>query len=181
MRRLILSTTAIMLLQQQLRLNGSFTHRLQAEGRPCAYAVLDISQDGDQVIVRARVASTTSTLTLDRQHKANASLLARHLEAAVNGCPLAGLPDQLEAELQSRTEAVLQLAVRRRIGNYALDLDGLQVALSLLPTPHGTSVCLAAAGTVASFTLPDDRSCAYARLSQRMQDLVGSYHAAQAA
>lgn len=181
MRRLTLSITSLLLLQQQLRLNGQFSHRLQAEGRESAYALLDISQDGDQVLVRARVASTASTLTLDRQHKHNAALLVRHLEAAANGCALAGLPDQLEAELQSRTEAALQLAVRRRAGSYSLDLDGLQVELILTPTPHGTRAALAAAGTVAAFALPDDRGCAYARLSQRLQELVGSYHAAQAA
>ncbi|MDU9415197.1 hypothetical protein [Pseudomonas sp. zfem005] len=181
MRRLTLSSTSAMLLQQQLRLNGSFTHRLQAHGRDSAYAVLDISQDGDQVIVRARAAGTTSTLSLDRQYTRNAALLGRYLEAAVNGCALAGLPDQLEAELQSRTEAVLQLATRRRTGSYSLDLDGLKVELCLKPTPHGTRAVLAAAGSVAEFTLPEDRSCAYARLSQRLQDLVGSFHAAQAA
>ncbi|WP_165674710.1 hypothetical protein [Metapseudomonas otitidis] len=181
MNRLTLSTSAVLLLRQQLRLSGVFNHSLQAPNRATVHAQVRIEQAGEQVQATARVAGTCSTLTLDRQHARNAHTLARLLENAANGCPLAGQPDATEADLCSRVEHTLRQAVRRRVGVYVLDLDGAEVSLTLSPTHAGTRAALHLAGTVAHLPVPDDAGSAYALLRQRVQQLAHDYHTAQAA
>lgn len=181
MRRLTLRTASVLLLRQQLRLNGLFNHSLQAPNRDTVYAQVRIEQAGEQVQVTARVGGTCSTLTLDRQHARNAHTVARLLEDAANGCPLAGQPDAAAADLCSRVEHTLRQAVRRRVGVYVLDLDGAEVSLTLSPTPGGTRAALHLAGTVAHLPVPEDAGNAYALLHQRVQQLAHDYHTAQAA
>lgn len=175
MNRLLLNAAAIIRLQAQVRLNGIFQHRLDAEQpQRSVYATIAIEQGSKAIRVEVAHNGTRNSVTLDKARPDNAPRIARFIEATVNGeadC----VPDVLASDI----EVVLQQAIRNGQGTYVLPAADLEPELRINRTSHGGFLVQLRLGSAnAGFTLPRDRTVAYTRLATHLQRFLQDYRAA---
>src|SRR5690606_42017555 len=96
MNRLLLNTAALIRLEAQVRLNGTFQHRLTAENpRRSVLATVAIEQctQGLHVTVTHNGTRNSLGVTLDNQRSDNGARVARFIESTVNGDTTADAPE----------------------------------------------------------------------------------------
>src|SRR5690606_34133548 len=117
--------TAFIRLQAQVRLNGTFHHRLMAENpRRSVHATVEMEQCTQGLHVRVTHNGNRHSLgvTLSKQRHDTAARVARFIEDAVNG-DASDVPDADEYLLVSDIEVVLRQALRMGRGTYQLPAD----------------------------------------------------------
>lgn len=183
MNRLQLNATAFIRLQAQVRLNGTFQHRLMAENpRRSVLTSVAIEQCGKALRVEVTHNGTRNTVTLDRQRQDNPARLARFLEETVNGDEPSSVSETGETMLVDNIEIVLRQALRVGRGTFLFDVDELQPELVISRNPHGSYIAQIRLDDATSMiVLPADRQRAYAQLSDHVAMFLHGYRDALAA
>ncbi|MBU0839334.1 MAG: hypothetical protein KJ945_18760 [Gammaproteobacteria bacterium] len=183
MNRLQLNATAFIRLQAQVRLNGTFHHRLMAENpRRTVQAIVAIEQCAKALRVEIAHNGTRNTVTLDRQRQDNAARLARFIEETVNGDAPSSVPEVGEYPLVDDVEVVLRQAIRTGNGTFVFDADELRPELVIGRNPHGSYIAQIRLDDATSMiVLPADTQRAYSRLADHVHLFLHDYRAALAA
>jgi|GEM_PF-870600 len=188
MSRLLLNAAAFIRLQAQVRLNGTFQHRLMAEHpRRSVLVTVAIEQCARALHVEVTHNGTRNAVTLDRQRRDNAARLAQFIEETVNGDTQFSViaqraPDSDEHLLVSNIERVLRQAIRYGQGTYLFDADDLWPELDISRNPHGSYIAqIRLADATSMIVLPADTQRAYARLADHLQQFLQGYRDALAA
>lgn len=183
MSRLQLNATAFIRLQAQVRLNGTFQHRLMAENpRRSVFASVAVEQCGKALRIEVTHNGTRNTVTLDRQRPDNAARLARFIEETVNGDTPSSVPETGEGHLVDNIEIVLRQALRAGSGTFVFDADELQPELVISRNPHGSYIAQIRLDDATSMiVLPADRQRAYTQLSDHLAMFLLGYRDALAA
>lgn len=184
MNRLLLNATAFMRLQAQVRLNGTFHHRLMAENpRRSVYATVAIEQctQGLHVTVTHNGNRHSLGVALDKKRNDNAARVARFIEDAVNG-DTSNVPEVDEYLLISDMEIVLRQALRMGRGTYQLPADELEPELLISRNPHGSYIAqIRLEDATSMIVLPADGQRAYDRLASHLQQFLQGYRDSLAA
>jgi len=182
MNRLQLNATAFIRLQAQVRLNGTFQHRLMAENpRRSVLASVAIEQCGKALRVEVTHNGTRNTVTLDRQRQDNPARLARIIEESVNG-EAPSVAETGEALLVDNIEIVLRQALRTGRGTFVFDADELQPELVISRNPHGSYIAQIRLDDATSMiVLPANAQRAYTQLSDHLAMFLHGYRDALAA
>jgi len=183
MSRLLLNATAFIRLQAQVRLNGTFQHRLMAEHpRRSVLVTVAIEQCARALHAEVTHNGTRNAVTLDRQRRDNAARLAQFIEETVNGDPYSYVPAGDEHLLVSNIERVLRQAIRYGQGTYLFDADDLWPTLDISRNPHGSYIAqIRLADATSMIVLPADKQRAYDRLASHLQQFLQGYRDALAA
>ena len=183
MNRLQLNATAFIRLQAQVRLNGTFHHRLMAEN-PRRSVLLTVAIEQCGKALRAEVAhnGTRNTVTLDRTRQDNPARLARFIEETVNGNAASSVAETGESLLVDNIEIVLRQALRAGRGTFMVDADELQPELVISRNPHGSYIAQIRLDDATSMiVLPADAQRAYNQLADHLALFLHGYRDALAA
>lgn len=182
MNRLLLNTAALVRLEAQVRLNGTFQHRLTAEGphrSVLATVVIEQCSQGIHVGVTHNGTRHSLCVTLDNQRSDNGARVARFIESTVNGDATSGVPDVDEYLLVSDLELMLRTAIRCGRGTYWLPAHELEPELLISRHPRGSyDVQLRIDDAAVQFTLPADSKRAYSVLVDHLRRFLQDYRAA---
>tara|TARA_Y100001951_G_C11297089_1_gene276451 strand:+ start:2676 stop:3233 length:558 start_codon:yes stop_codon:yes gene_type:complete len=183
MSRLQLNAAALIRLQAQVRLTGTFHHRLMAEHpRRSVQASVAIEQCTKALRVEVTHNGTRNTVTLDRQRQDNPARLARFIEETVNGDTLSSVPETGGWQLVSNIEVVLRQAIRVGSGTFIFDADDLQPELVISRNPHGSHIAQIRLNDATSMiALPADPQRAYIQLADHLHSFLHGYRDALAA
>src|SRR5690606_14507271 len=162
MNRLLLNTAALIRLEAQVRLNGTFQHRLTAENPHrgvLATVVIEQCSQGIHVGVTHNGTRHSLCVTLDNQRSDNGARVARFIESTVNGDATSDVPEIDEYSLVSDLELMLRTAIRCGRGTYWLPAHELEPELLISRHPHGSyDVQLRIDDAAVPFTLPDRKA-----------------------
>jgi len=182
MNRLLLNTAALIRLEAQVRLNGTFQHRLTAEGphrSVLATVVIEQCSQGMHVGVTHNGTRHTLCVTLDKQRSDNGARVARFIESTVNGDTTSDVPEVDEYQLVSDLELMLRTAIRCGHGTYWLPAHELEPELLISRHPRGSyDAQLRIDDAAVQFTLPADTQRAYTLLVDRLRQFLQDYRAA---
>lgn len=183
MNRLQLNATAFIRLQAQVRLNGTFHHRLMADNpRRSVLVSVAIEQYGTALRAEVTHNGTRNTVTLDRQRQDNPARLARFIEETVNGDTPSSVAETGDPVLVDNIELVLRQALRAGRGTLVFDADELQPELVISRNPHGSYIAQIRLDDATSMiVLPADTQRAYSRLADHVHLFLHDYRNALAA
>lgn len=175
-----LPQNSITLLGAQLALNGSFHHKLQAEGGGFITVDVIFEQGDNHAEVTVRVGDSVNSATFER-HMHSRAKLVRFIEDAVNErldnarlAPAKVIALQTEQPMLSRQQQLqlAELAERGGFGEFQIAEAVVKVAINPCPVPPLPHAIIACNQVVVSVITSNDHPASVKRLVSSINDLA---------
>ena len=177
-----LPQNSITLLGAQLALNGSFHHKLQAEGGGFIPVDVIFEQGDNHAEVTVRVGDSVNSATFER-HMHSRAKLVRFIEDAVNErldnarlgpVPVINLQHHHPMLSRQQQLQLADLAERGGFADFQIDHLVIKVAVNPCPVPPLPHAIIACGQVVVSVVTSHNHSACTARLVSSINDLANA-------